>query len=78
MRRKPYTSIGIARLKCSRNGCENKACTQWQICSDGRQYRRLCLSCDIELNEMLSKWMGFQDVAERMVRYKEEMSYIGP
>jgi len=68
MRKTPYTQIGICRLKCFR--CGKKAEEQWQICSDGNVYRPICLDCDIELNEMVLKWMGFIDWKEKIERYK--------
>lgn len=56
---KPYTRIGIKRLKCFR--CGAQAVHQWNICSDGGQYRPMCLECDIELNRFVLKWAGFPD-----------------
>lgn len=38
---------------------------QWQICADG-PWRPICRICDVELNAMVLKWMGFAD-AERMI-----------
>ncbi len=70
MRKTPYTEIGIRRLKCFR--CENKAQFQWQICSDGNQFRPICLPCDVELNEMVLKFMGFKDWKEMIEKYKSE------
>jgi len=69
MRKKPYTEIGISRMKCFR--CGAKASQQWQICSDGNQYRPICVDCDIMLNEMVIKFMGlpdkiWQDYQEKM------------
>ena len=55
-RKKPYTEIGIRRLKCCR--CTNPARTQWQICSDGNQFRPLCLPCDFLLNAQVMAFMG--------------------
>ena len=69
MRLKPYTETGIKRLKCFR--CGNKATYQWQICSDGNQYRPICKQCDIELNEMVLKWMGFDDWQIKIDDYKK-------
>lgn len=69
-RKKPYTEIGIRRLKCFR--CEEKSFFQWQICSDGNIYRPLCKNCDIELNEMVLKWAGFPDWKEKINQYKQE------
>ena len=68
MRRKPYTAIGIKRLKCFR--CNAKAEYQWQICSDERIYRPLCGKCDIELNELVLKFMKFPDWEEKLKQYK--------
>ena len=70
MRKTPYTEIGIRRLKCFR--CENKAQFQWQICSDGNQFRPICLDCDVELNEMVLNFMVFKDWKEMIEKYKAE------
>jgi len=69
MRKKPYTAIGIRRLKCFR--CGKQAESQWQICADDRIYRPICRECDIALNEMVLKWMGFPDWKEKIEKYKE-------
>lgn len=69
-RMKPYTSIGITRVKCFR--CGNKACTQWQICSDGGQFRPLCKECDIALNALVLDFMNFPDKTQLMAKYIEE------
>jgi len=74
VRRKPYTEIGIRRLKCIK--CGEKAEYQWQICSDGNQYRPLCAKCDIELNEIVLKWAGFNDWKEKIEDYKREKGVI--
>ncbi len=63
-RKKPYTQIGISRLKCIR--CENNASFQWNICADGNVYRPLCAECDVELNEMVMRW-AFGNEAEKSV-----------
>lgn len=68
-RKKPYTKIGIKRFKCFR--CDNKAEYQWQICSDSNIYRPLCRGCDIALNEMVLKWMGFPDWQVKINAYRE-------
>lgn len=70
MRKEPYTEKGILRLKCFR--CKNKAVHQWQICADGNVYRPLCLKCDIALNRMVLKWMGFKDWKSKTKKYEEE------
>ena len=68
-RTKPYTEIGIKRLKCAR--CNNKGYASWQVCADDRIYRPMCLQCDIELNELVLKWMGDPLVEEKMGKYRE-------
>ena len=70
MRKKPYTAIGIRRLKCFR--CGKQAVHQWQICSDNNVYRPLCLECDIALNELVLKWMGFTDWEGKIKRYTDK------
>lgn len=71
MRSKPYTQTGVRRLKCIR--CGAKAETQWQICADGNQYRPICKDCDIALNEMVLKFMGFSNANELMDVYRRKM-----
>jgi len=56
-------------MKCFR--CGKPAKHQWQICADGNQYRAICLDCDIALNEMVLKFMGFPDWDEKMEAYKK-------
>jgi hypothetical protein len=73
MRKKPYTQIGIRRLKCFR--CGDKAQEQWQICADNNVYRPICLKCDIELNEMVLKRMGFSDWEEKLEKYKKSNNF---
>ena len=73
MRRKPYTEIGIRRVRCYR--CGSRAATQWQICADDSVYRGICLKCDIELNELVLRYMGLgeEEIAWKMDRYRERM-----
>ncbi len=68
MRTKPYTKAGIKRMKCFR--CNAPASAQWQICSDGNQYRPICTECDVKLNRLVVEFMGFKDVDGMMSRYK--------
>jgi hypothetical protein len=70
-RMKPYTAIGVRRLKCFR--CGKRARYQWQIGSDGLVFRPICEECDVELNEMVLKWMGFPDWQEKMAAYIEKV-----
>lgn len=73
-RRRPYTAIGVRRLRCYRAGCNKRAVHQWQICSDDRVFRPICEECDVELNRLVLEWMGFPDAAEKLERYREKMS----
>jgi len=68
-RKQPYTEKGIERLPCIR--CGEKALHQWQICSDGRLFRPLCIHCDIALNELVLRWIGFKDWRKKMADYKK-------
>jgi NAD-dependent SIR2 family protein deacetylase len=69
-RTQPYTTAGIARLKCIR--CDNQAEFQWQICSDGRNFRPLCAPCDVELNTMVLNWAKHPDAKKLAKKYAEE------
>lgn len=71
MRTNPYTQIGIKRKKCCR--CGKQAATQWKICSDGNQYRPLCIECDIELNKTVLEFMGFKDSDKMIAEYKNKL-----
>lgn len=71
-RTKPYTKIGISRLKCFR--CGNQASEQWQICSDDNIFRPICVECDIALNNLVLHWMGFKDADEKIKRYREALT----
>jgi NAD-dependent SIR2 family protein deacetylase len=72
MRKKPYTEIGIRRLRCFR--CRVKRPTQqWQICADGNQYRPICNDCDFELNKLVLDFFGFEDVDEMMSKYGDKL-----
>jgi len=71
VRKTPYTQTGIRRLKCFR--CGAKAEHQWQICSDGNQFRPVCLKCDIKLNRLVLEFMGFDDVDGMIKKYEQRM-----
>lgn len=68
MRKKPYTEIGISRMKCFR--CGKPANQQWQICSNGNLYCPICDKCDIELNKIVLKFMGFRKWKSMIKKYK--------
>jgi hypothetical protein len=71
-RSKPYTELGITRLKCIR--CSAPARFQWQICSDGNNYRPICAKCDIALNTVVLKFMGHPDKEKAIEKYTEDKS----
>lgn len=66
-RKKPYTERAIKRLKCIR--CGSLAKYQWQICSDGNNYRPLCVECDIALNRLVLTWMGHPSAEQTADEY---------
>jgi hypothetical protein len=68
-RRKPYTTKGIERIPCFR--CGMASFHQWQICSDKRLFRTLCSKCDIALNALVLRWMGFKDWRAKLTAYKK-------
>lgn len=68
-RSKPYTEIGIKRVKCFR--CPNRAAQQWQICADGNVYRPICSQCDVVLNYLVMDFMEMPDRDEKIQLYKE-------
>jgi len=72
MRKKPYTNKGIKRLKCFR--CGEQATQQWQICSDNSQYRPICDKCDIDLNELVLKFMRFKDWKNKLEEYRKQFT----
>lgn len=70
-RKKPYTQIGITRMPCFR--CGKPSTFQWTICSDNNLYRPICLSCDVELNEIVLRWAGFKDWKKKIKDYKNRI-----
>jgi transcription elongation factor Elf1 len=67
-RTKPYTAIGVRRLRCVR--CGAQAVHQWQVCADDNTYRPICLDCDIALNRLALEFVGDPDIDEKMARYE--------
>lgn len=70
-RRRPYTDAGIKRVPCAR--CGSPARYQWNICSDGNLFRPICEACDVALNRLVLRWMGFKDWRNKIRRYIENM-----
>lgn len=67
-RTEPYTAKGIRRLACIR--CGEPAVHQWQICSDGNNFRPICLPCDIALNELVLQWFEHPNAAGVLDMYR--------
>lgn len=76
MRTRPYTTEGIKRVPCFRCGKPSKH--QWQICADDRVFRAVCGDCDIALNELVLRWMGFKDWKQKMKLYKRNETRKNP
>lgn len=51
-RKKPYTAIGISRVKCAKSRCEKPGESQWQCCALANRWFPLCREHDVELNEL--------------------------
>lgn len=66
-RKKPYTVIGISRVKCFR--CEKKASQQWQICANKSLFLPICIDCDIKMNELILEFMKFSNRKSMLKRY---------
>lgn len=71
IRKKPYTEIGIKRLKCIR--CGDPAQVQWQICSDGNNYRPICTPCDIKLNKAVLLFMKHPHARQLASEYENNL-----
>lgn len=69
-RTEPYTLRGLLKKKCIR--CDRPAYFQWQICSDGNNFRPLCEECDIALNKLVLKWMRHPHYAQLAQQYADE------
>jgi transposase-like protein len=63
--------MGINREKCYR--CEKEADQSWNICSDGNKTRWVCNECDIKLNELVLKFMGFRNWKAKIKKYIKKL-----
>jgi hypothetical protein len=72
-RKKPYTEVGIQRVKCHVKGCSQRGFAQWQVCADDNVYRPVCIDHDVELNRMTLKWVGDPDVEAKMAAYEDSL-----
>lgn len=72
MRTKPYTALGIRRLKCVK--CGEQAEHQWRICSTGK-WTPVCKGCDLEINRKVAEW-AFGKSAARPLIAKYKATYL--
>ena len=70
-RKKPYTEVGIARLKCVR--CGAAGVHQWQVCANNNRYMVLCGQCDIALNQLVLRWAGLENADELVGWYTNNL-----
>lgn len=72
-RKRPYTQIGVRRLMCFR--CKTRRAEfQWQICADGNVFRPLCPQCDVDLNEMVLRWVGDPEAEAKLRAYRQRVN----
>jgi hypothetical protein len=69
-RKRPYTVLGMLRVRCVR--CGERAVHQWQVCADGNNWRALCLQCDVALNRTVLEFMRHPKAAELMLDYERK------
>ena len=72
-RKKPYTAIGIRRIKCSKKGCNNSSLYQWQCCALGNNFFTLCAEHDIGLNEITCNYILGPQVKTLIKNYKKKV-----
>ena len=72
-RRKPYTQIGIRRLKCQR--CSSVPEYQWQCCANGNRWLPVCERCDIDLNIMVLRFFKIKNRGPLLVQYIENRNH---
>ncbi len=69
-RRKPYTSIGISRLKCA---CGERAMYQWNCCANHNKWVPMCPACDIKINEIALEIFKVPNREALMVEYRKRV-----
>lgn len=70
-REKPYTRIGIRRLTCFR--CGGLPGFQWTICANNNNFVPICRTCDVALNKLVLRWMGFKNWKVLIQNYEESI-----
>ena len=69
-RTKPYSSIGIRRVPCTR--CGNPSEFQWRACAMGG-WMGVCKKCDILLNRMVLRFFKVDSAKEIMADYERKV-----
>lgn len=70
-RKRPYTARQLKGCKCFR--CGDSAEYQWNACADGNTWRPLCAKCDLGLNVLVLKWLGFKDWRRKIAEYAKSI-----
>ena len=71
-RKTPHFEEEIAFLPCSRCG-KWPSRFDWNICSDGNIQRPICLACDLALQELVLRFMGFPNWKRKLAAYREKV-----
>lgn len=64
----------MSRMKTRYNKCYKcgkRATESWNICADGNKIKYVCRKHNIELNELVLKFMGFRNWKAKMKKYKK-------
>jgi len=67
-RKKPYTAIGIKRVKCV---CGKPALHQWNCCAINNRWVAICLDCDIAMNEMVLAFFRVPNRQSLITEYRK-------
>lgn len=76
MQKRPFTKKQLSKEVCFR--CGDPAEFQWNACADDNQWRPLCGPCDLELNAMVLKWMGFKNWLAKVKTYAAHIGQKWP
>lgn len=58
----------MKKPRCYR--CGKKGNQTWNICADGNKNRWVCDKCDVALNEIVLRFMGFRNWKSKIKKYK--------
>lgn len=71
-RKKPFSDKEIEKCECVR--CGKPARFQWNACADGNTWRPMCEQCDIMLNAVVLKFLGFKDWKQKVRDYCKKIA----